>query len=66
MLTVEMARLAKENMLDVFVPNGTAGVVVEYDDQFARVHTRIGTEEYPLADLQPSRTLREAAGSPEQ
>jgi len=36
MLSVEMARLAKENMLDVFVPNGTAGVVVDYDDQFGR------------------------------
>jgi len=62
MLTVEMARLAKENRLDVFVPDGTAGVVVEYDAQFAEVNTRQGTEEYPLVDLEPSRTLREAVG----
>ncbi|HKE65463.1 MAG TPA: hypothetical protein VKB59_12565 [Micromonosporaceae bacterium] len=62
MLTVEMARLAKENRLDVFVPDGTAGEVVQYDAEFAEVHTRQGTEEYPLADLEPSQTLREAVG----
>ncbi len=62
MITVEMARLTKENNLDVFVPDGTSGVVVEYDERFAEVHTRQGTAEYPLVDLQPSHTLREAAG----
>jgi hypothetical protein len=61
MITVEMARLAKENNLDVFVPDGASGVVVEYDDQFAEVHTRQGTAEYPLVDLEPSLTLRAAA-----
>jgi hypothetical protein len=62
MLTAEMARIAKENRLDVFVPDGTSGLVVQYDDEFAEVNTRQGTEEYPLADLEPSQTLREAVG----
>jgi hypothetical protein len=62
MLTANMARIAKDNRLDVFVPDGTVGVVVQYDDHFAEVHTRQGTEEYPLADLEPSQTLREAVG----
>ena len=61
MLTVEMARLAKETRADVIVPDGTTGVVVRHDDQFAEVHTHQGGEMYPLADLEPSQTLLEAA-----
>ena len=65
MLTVEMARLAKEIRADVITPDGTAGAVVQYDDKFAEVHTRQGGEMYPLADLEPSQTLLEAAGGSE-
>ena len=62
MLTVEMAKLAKDNQLDVFVPDGLPGRVIQYGDGFAEVNTREGTEDYPLVDLEPSQTLREAVG----